>query len=378
MANTAQAPSHRRYSHFRFEEAVVTNVNRKTWTVTCETRHSAKTVEDVQCLVPYHHFNNGEGYHHLPEVGAICMLAWPSDSTPPLIMGYKAAAATRRTPDGEESETATADGDGSEDDVSFRSRRPNLQPGDMAITTRDENFLILRRGGIVQLGATPISQRVYIPILNYIKDFCENYQMDAFGGDVRWLVERQEDDPSGDAPATYIMHVNTSAQDEKATVRVRYMGLADSGASGDRVAWEVQVAPQNIDTETGEVSSPVYTLQVTTAGDLTATMASRDVTVEGDDSLTVQGSRSINVQSDDEVTVQGDMRHIASGEAVYGGRQVKLASRGATSPAVKGDALLTWAASAQILVNSTTGTGTFSPASLAQLQQILSRKVFLE
>lgn len=377
MTQPAESPAHNRYSGFRCEEGTVTDVNRNTYTVTVETRHSSKVVEHLQALSPYHHFKNGEGYHHLPEVGAVCMLGWPSDNTPPVIMGYKGMPSATGVPEGEEAAAPTSDGEGSPQDVSFRSRRLALQPGDLAMTTRDENFLVLRRGGIVQLGATPVAQRVYIPILNYIKDFCENYEMHAFGGDVSWRVERQEDDPSGDAPATYIFHCNTYAQDEMATVRVRHMTLAEAGG-GDRVAWEVQIAPQHIDRDTGVVTDAVYTLEVTVAGDMTVTMASRTVTVEGDDTLTVQGGRSITVSGDDVITSQSNMRHTASGEAVFGGATVKLVSRAAGSPAVKGDALLIWLSGAQWVVNTGTGTAVVSPASILQLQQILSRKVFLE
>ena len=352
------------------------DVNRKTFTMIVETRHSSKTVYDIQALAPYTHYANGEGFHHLPEVGAICYLAFPSDNTPPFVLGYKGAASVRQSPD-DDPERSTTDEQGSDTDVSFQARRPKMNPGDIAMTTRDENFIILRRGGVLQLGATPISQRIYIPVLNYIKDFCENYQLNAFGGDVTWLVERQEDDPGDDAPATYIFHMNTAAQDEKATVRVRHMALAEPGG-GDRVAWEVKVAPKAIDRDTGEVSGEVYSLEVTVQGDKTEVTASRTTTIEGNDNLTVQGTRTVDVSDDDVLTAGGAMRHTATGEAVFGGRQVKVGSRGAASPGVLGEVLVEVLASAVYTVNGTTGTATMSPASVAQLQRILSRKVFLE
>ncbi len=243
MARTADAPSHRRFSTFRCEEGVVTDINRRDWTVTVETRHTAKSPSEVVTLSPYHHFENGEGFHIMPEVGAICMLAWPSDNTPPFIMGYKPAASTTTSEDQENPAGADLEGEPVDQAVSFRSRRPrDMNPGDIAITTRDENFLMLRRGGIIQIGATAIAQRVYIPVLNFIRDFAENYRMDTFGGDVEWRVYRDEDDASGDAPAEYTFHLNTNAQDEKATVRVRHMALAAPGDS-QRAAWEVYVAP---------------------------------------------------------------------------------------------------------------------------------------
>jgi hypothetical protein len=169
MAQSQDSPSDRRYSHFRCEEAIIINVNHKTWTVDVETRHSAKAVNDVQCLVPYHHFSGGEGMHYLPEVGAICMLGWPSDNTPPFIMGYKGAASVigPTSTDGEPQRSGT-EATGSATDVSFKSNRPDLLPGDIAFTTRDENFIILRRGGVIQIGSTSIAQRLYIPILTLL------------------------------------------------------------------------------------------------------------------------------------------------------------------------------------------------------------------
>ncbi len=377
MSKTADAPSDNRYSHFRCEEGVVTNVNRKTYTVTVETRHSAKTIYDIQCLVPYHHYSNGEGIHYLPEVSSICMVAFPNDNTPPFIMGFKGAAGVLQSDD-EAPENSTVDAEGSDTDVSFRSRRPQLNPGDIAFNTRDENFVILRRGGVLQVGATPISQRVYIPVLNYIKDFCENYRMDAFGGDVAWTVERQEDDPGDDAPAQYTFHMNTAAQDEKATVRVRYMALAEPGESA-RKALEVVIAPKNIDRDTGEYSGEKYTLVIDVDGNFTEVVkGSRDVTVEGSDDLTVTGNRSVTVQGTEEIASTGNLRHRSQQAASLEGALVRLVSQGATNPAVKGQQLVQFFATAVWVVNTTTGTATLSPGSIAQLQTLLSTKVFLE
>lgn len=334
---------------------------------------------DIQVLSPYHHYEAGEGIHHLPEVGAICLLGWPNDNTPPFVMGYLGAASVVESTDGNPIRS-TSDGTGSTTNAGFRSKRPSLNPGDIAITTRDENFIYLRRGGIVQIGATPIAQRLYIPILNYIKDFCENYEMQTFGGDVAWTVGRVEDDPAGNAPATYTFHLNEFAQDAKATVRVRHLPLAGPGG-GDKVAWEIQVAPQNIDRDTGDVSDPVYTLAVTITGDKTEVVgASRTVTVKGDDDLTVQGSQTVRVSGDAKLSADGSLQYIAGQNAVLGGTTVKLASSGAISPAVLGDALLNWFASAQWIPAPGPPGGPYvvNPAALSQLYTVLSSKVFLE
>lgn len=374
MARTTGAPSHSRFSHFRCEECTITNVNRKTFTVTAESRHTAKTIEDIQVLVPYHHYANGEGIHHLPEVGAICLVGWPNDNTPPFVMGYLGAASVQQTADGDP-ERSTVAAEGSATDASFRSRRPQLNPGDIAFTTRDENFIILRRGGVVQIGATPVAQRVYIPVLNYIKDFAENYEMHTFGGDVTWTVGRQEDDPSGDAPATYTFHMNEFAQDAKATVRIQHLPLGGS----DKAAWQVHIAPQGIDRDDGSVENEKYSLVITTSGDKTEIIgADRSVHVKGNDELTIDGSRTTDIRGDDVTTARGKIESIASGQNVVAGQIVKHGSRNASIPHVKGTQLVQFLATAVFIVNPTTNTATLSPAAVAQLQTLLSQKVFLE
>lgn len=377
MSRTPDGPSHRRYSHFRCEEATITNVNRNTYTVTCQTRHSDKEPEDIQILAPYHHYGNGEGIHHLPEVGAICLLAWPSDNTSPFIMGYIGAANIRNSTDGDP-ERSTPDGSGSMTDVSFRSRRPQLNPGDIAITTRDENFLYLRRGGVVQIGATPIAQTIYIPVLNYMKHFSENFEHHTFGGDVAWTVDRQESDPSGNAPATYIFHMNEFAQDAKATVRIQHLPL---GGSGDKSAWTVHVAPQGIDRDDGSVDNEVYSMVITTGGDKTEIIGGdRTVTVKGNDSQTIQGNRTVRVTGDESTTADGKIESIAGGENVVAGSVVRHGSRSAANPHVLGQNLVQLLSTAQWPV-STVGPAMVaspSPAFIAALAEILSQKVFLE
>lgn len=376
------SPAHTQYSHFRCEEAVVTNVNHKKWTVDVSTQHSGKEVPNIQWMTPYTHFTGGEGVHYVPEVGAICMLAWPSDNTPPFVMGFKGAASPLESTDTSGAPESSSDEDGgSQTDVTYRARRPLLNPGDIAFTTRDENFIVLRRGGVVQIGATAISQRLYIPVLNYIKDFSENYEMHTFAGDVSWSVERVEHDPSGDAPCAYVFHMNEHAQDKKASVRVRHFPLQGPGG-GDKSAWEVVVAAKNIDRDTGDYSDETYTLLVTMAGDKTELIGgSRSITVKGDDELDVEGSRSTTVGSNDELSVSGTMKHVARGAATFGGARVNLGADTAGLAAVLGPELVKWLSASVWPVTVLPGGSMVakpSAAAIGTLRNILSKKVFLD
>lgn len=379
MARTKDAPSHRAYSHFRCEEATISDVNRSTYTVAVTTTHSSKDVLDIQCLAPYHHYANGEGIHHLPEVGAKCFLAWPSDNSPPFIMGYIGAASELRSDDGEPIQS-TEDGEGSETDASFKSNRPDLNPGDIGFTTRDENFIILRRGGVLQLGATPVAQRIYLPILNYIKDFAENYDLTTFGGDVSWTVGRSEDDPSSNAPATYTFHMNEFAQDAKASLRITHYPL-QGGDGSDKTAWEVVVAPQGISRQDGSVEGEVYRLLVATSGDVTELIgASRDITIKGDDSLSVSGDRSVSVDGDEAHKVGGDFEVDAVGNVGVKGAKVSVGSLNATEPGLLGYKFLAWVGSRPFIAPPGTAGGpvNLNPAAAKALTDILSSVVFLK
>lgn len=372
---TRDAPSHSAYSDFICEEAEVVNVNPDTFTVTVETRHSSKHVEDITWISPYHHYRNGEGVHFVPEVGSLCYVGWPSDNTPPVVLGFVSAA---RPVDGESLRFGS---DGSSDqDVSFRSNRMPLNPGDIALTTRDENFVVLRRGGVLQIGATPTAQRVYIPIQNYVKDFCENYNLATFGGEMAWTVDRPEKDPSGKAPTEYVFHLREYAEDQKATVRVRHLSLSGSG----KAAWEVSVSPQGINQETGEVAESVYNLLVTTSGEKTEFIGgSRDVEVEQDDTLRVGGSRKVEVGGSENHDVSQDLILRAGPTAVLDAKGVYIGGRTGSQPMVRGQDLLSWAQSLtyKVQVNTSTGTGStlpMEPVYTTQLQKALSLKSFVK
>lgn len=376
MARTPDAPTHSGYSIFKCEEATIVDVNRRTWTVSVETTHSAKTVNDIQCLSPYLHYVGGAGVHHLPEVGAKCMIAWPSDNSPPFVLGYIGAARVIMSDDGGPLRS-TADPEGSTDDVSFDSGRPELNPGDVALTTRDGNMVILRRGGVIQIGATPVAQRLYIPILNYIKDFCENYDLTTMGGELSWTVGRVEEDPGANAPVRYTLLVNEFAQDKKATVRISHFPL--TGSSGeDKSAWEIVVSPQGISRDDGSVQNETYRLMINKDGKKVEFIgAGRTVTVKGSDELKVEGDRKVVVDGDETHDVGGGFSVKAKGDVTAVGRTVYLGADHARQPVVRGTELLKWIASEPFLSSTPGDPVKVNPSSAAKLKALLSDKVFI-
>lgn len=290
------------------EEATVVEVNKRNYTVSVITKHTSKRFDDLQLSSPYYHNENGEGFTILPEIGAVCEICRGSDTTPPFVMCFLAVPNVTESEDGTPSRS-TPQG-GSTTDVSFRGRRLDLQPGDMCWTGRDENFIIMRRGGILQLGSTDIAQRMYIPIGNFIRDVCENYSMDTLGGNIRWSVERQENSPSGDAPVSYIFNVGEHAQDKKASVSVRHFPTSGPQTEGAKYAWEVVVARNGIDRDTGEYTTAKYTMSVAQDG-------KKMEMVGADYVLKVVGSHT--------VTVDGAISYKATGTATLeGGSEARV------------------------------------------------------
>jgi hypothetical protein len=370
---TKDAPSSNRFSHFYCQQAIVVDVNRKNWTCALQTVHGAQTMPDVQWASSYHHYTGGEGYHYMPEVGAHCWVAIPNDNTPPFIMGFRAPPAVITAAGSDPLRSSDTPG-GSSTDVSYQSNRPDLNPGDIALTTRDGSFVILRRGGVLQIGATALAQRIFVPIRNFIHDYAENYELATPGGDVCWIVDRPELDPAGKPPCSWSFHMREYATDKNATVRVRHLPLAEAGAK--KAAWEVTVAPNGIDRDTGAAASATYSMLILTSGE-TAEMvaANRTTEIKGNDTLKVGGNQTTTVTGTSALSAK-NVSLTATVKAVVAGKQVHIGADGATEPALLGNAFLQWAQAA--LVDTPMGPMPLNAATLSALAQVLSKTVMLK
>lgn len=175
------------------EKAKIIDVDIESYSVACRTEMTGKSFVGVGFATPYQHYARGEGIYFMPEVGSLCWLCWPSDNpSRPVILAWASAR---------------------EESGSLRAGKAALNPGDIYLGTRDENFLILRRGGIVQVGGGPLCQRIFLPINNVIKDICENYSLQTFGGDLDWSVVRPETSTDGKRPALLSLRAKEYADD---------------------------------------------------------------------------------------------------------------------------------------------------------------------
>lgn len=251
-------------------EGQVVDINLVNWTVDVVTKFDQKYFLNIQVSAPYAHFNRGEGFYVMPDIGAKCHVCIPSDGPPPFVLDF---IMPQETIDGA-SEDAPGGTDGGKGGVtqeataaSFAGGRKRAKPGDIGITNRDGSFLRLHRGGVVQIGSTELAQRIYIPLRNLITDISENYEQLTTGGSVNWFVAHGE---SSTNPPTVSRHsYRLLANDAKASLRVSIGKLSDVirepteqtvsdlsqlGFGQEPVVCEVILAPDSISADDGAVT----------------------------------------------------------------------------------------------------------------------------
>lgn len=254
---------------------------------------------DIPWISPYVNQNQGEGINWMPEVGSMCWICEPSeDGRESFILGW-----------------TTVDEGGS-----YRGGRTLLNPGDIEIKTRDLNFLTLRRGGIVQIGSTPVCQRIFLPIRNIMQDFAENYEMHTPAGDLTWQVQRQNEDSDGHQKCLYTLGCKQFA-DDPVDNPVALLKIGSHG-DGDKTILTLQT----LDKGGGDVK---VTLTLDTDGnanwtvekDFTLTINSGDFSVaatqgkvslssgkamslDSQDTFDQHSSKAMGIKTDDAMTLQ--------------------------------------------------------------------------
>lgn len=285
----------------RVERARVINVNISDYTV--DTRSESppyKPKFDIPWMVPYTHFSQGEGINFMPEVGSTCWICEPSeDGREAFVLGWT-------MPD---------------EHGAYRAGRELLNPGDIHLSTRDGNFVTVRRGGVVQLGATPVCQRVFIPIRNIIQDFAENYELHTPAGDLTWSVLRQDTDGDGHQRCLLTLAAHEFSDDPVNTDPIAILKIGSHGANDntiltlstrDKGGGSVQTAL--LLDKSGNLDWQVQgTFHVKSTGDMTLESSGKaTMTSQGDMALSsttgafsAKGATSASLSSDGTVSIKG-------------------------------------------------------------------------
>lgn len=294
----------------------VVNFNLETYAVDVHLDNADSDIEDTQVSMPYFHWSNGEGMYMVPEVGCQCIVVYPSDGSYPYVAGF--LGVVEETSGTEEDESQTAGGEhtggatpteledaGAEDEesgaasasaaISYRNGRPLLRPGDGVWRTRDGNGIVLRRGGVVQIGVNGICQRLYIPINNLIQDFAQNYNLSTPGANFNVeLLEQDEDNTRVD----FTIVAREFAEDAQAAVALRMGELNDN-------YFELNVCRQGIDYKRGTViDESDLSLLISKDGDWYLTANSQTIEVE-ERSIVVEGKNTEEYGSMEQ-TVEGE------------------------------------------------------------------------
>lgn len=223
----------------------VVGVNLVNYTVDVVAQFDRVYCKDIQVGSPYLHYNQGEGIFVIPDIGAVCMVTMPSDTSPPFVSSFLAPMEVKgdtskplENPDDaivttifgdQTADTTAVTPEGAEpsrggpvpypeQDASFAAGRPMGKPGDIVMRGRDGNFVILHRGGVLQVGATELAQRICIPLANKILDISGTYEHMNTGGAVQWGLQ---EGPSVDNPPTQCMSTyRVYANDKYCDIRV--------------------------------------------------------------------------------------------------------------------------------------------------------------
>jgi len=358
------------------ETCRVINVNIESWSVDCISELGNKRYFDLQVMSPYFHFANGEGVYAQPEVGSMVWVCVPSGGrfAAPFVLGFQSAH--------------DMDFDG------FRGGRQTLNPGDIMLRTRDENFVVLRRGGVVQIGATPTAQRMYVPIRNFIRDFCENYELFTFGGELVWSTERDDQTTDGEALTKFSLKVKEKGNDRGhvATLSIGSHGeseattllleVFESGEEGAAIVAHMDISKE------GSIAWEVKKSWGLTVSEGDIVMGATDGSIElsAGSSFTAEAQQETAVRSTSaRVVVEGKTEAVlkSATKAQLDSPVIHLGN-GATSPFVKGDKLVSFLTSLITQISSFTcaapGTPVVAAPALAslngQLAELLSTTTF--
>lgn len=160
-------------------QAVVVDVDPRRHTVDCASKFDRRKFLKIPVGSAYFHPEEGEGAYQVPEVGARCMVTIPSDGTPAFVSAFLAPMDANPTEGGAKQEST----------MSYACGRYDDKPGDMVMRGRDGNFVVVHRGGVVQIGATEVCQRIFLPLNNRMVDAAERYELHTAGGSSVYEVD---------------------------------------------------------------------------------------------------------------------------------------------------------------------------------------------
>ena len=287
---------------------------------------------DIQYANPYLSLD-GSGITFVPQIGDICFVSQVSNDYDRMFV--LAFGTTSHA--GEKARLS---------EPSYRSNRPIMNPGDVRLSSPAGNEVRVLNGGVVRIRSSGLAQRMYIPIDNLIRDFCERYHLRTIAGELMYDVDDAKEGKGHASRLLVTCRENTA--DEKP------IGEILIGAQDDDLSMSMKFRANGA----GEV---VVKVEVDKNGNVTTT-ANETATMKGKKAV-VHGTETVEVTAGNEATFTSDKHTIATNKyemtcttgtisctTLSVGGQITLGD-GLAEPAVKGSQFLTWASAITIAVN---------------------------
>jgi len=314
----------------------VIGLNVVTWTVDVSTTFDRKKYLNIQVASPYMHYSNGEGIYAMPEVGAKCTVCLPSDSSPPFVLCFimpfeKVADAS--APDAPKGTASHGGVMNNATEARFDGGRPRAKPGDIMMRGRDGQFVILHRGGVLQIGATELSQRIFIPLDNHMLDISERYSHHNVGGSILWGLSEGRQDTA----VTNVEVFRIFADDKYADIRISKGHVANpidpEGGLPARVVYEVVVSPKGFNADSGDAAGSstaedvVYKFALDRDGNIACTVKGdvfchikKKLTLKVDEDISISTDAAMSVSSKNGMDITGGVYTHMKGDLVRLGK----------------------------------------------------------
>jgi hypothetical protein len=230
------------------KQGMIVAINRTKWT--CSVKFDSGVTQEDVAIAPIYLNKNGNGIYYMPEIDSMVLMAEVGDKQFLLGTSY---------PIDESKPFESADDTANEEDLApaHNALRPTGDPGDYTFTTRGGGFINMKSSGLIEVGASQISRRVYIPINNFIRDLCQSYQLNTAGGNLDFLIrdgdsshgsvtEMVNQNPSNPndvpqeisffkSPVEFNLNIKEFAEDENDTIQVSMGRLVENDGDNSRL-----------------------------------------------------------------------------------------------------------------------------------------------
>lgn len=333
-------------------EARIIDVNLVNWTVDVFTVFDQKRYFDIQVASPYLHPNFGEGIYAFPEIGSKCVVCIPSDGPPPFVLAFIMPPETIPDASSDEAPQGTQGQTGGDTqnvtDSTYRGGRARAKPGDIVMKGRDGNFVVLHRGGVLQIGSTQLAQRIYIPLGNFVTDISRNYNHFNTGGSINWGLRpgSPEEKPESEWRQTFRVFANDEFADMRVAIGKVHNPVqekvGDAGSTSDLnqlgigvdvpIVAEFAISPGGFDTDVG---APVTSGNVARDNNVFRMFFDR----AGGMMLRAEGAISVRVKDKLRIKADGDIDVLSDGAiAIEAGGPINIQAGGGIN--ITGDGVI--------------------------------------